>query len=90
MVNFFDALFQCVSDMFLLLDEIPVVSGVSVLDFLIAIVVISTIIPILLTVASVGFSYQRHENIRAQRIAEAEARSDARYYRRRYPWMRNY
>lgn len=74
MVSFFNALFQCVSDMFLLLDDIPVVSGVTVLDFLIAIVVISTIIPILLTVASVGFNMQRRENIRAQRIAEAEAR----------------
>lgn len=77
MVNFFDALFQCVSDMFLLLDKIPVVSGVSVLDFLIAIVVISTIIPILLTVASVGFNTQRRENIRAKRIAESEARRGA-------------
>lgn len=88
MVNFFNTLFDCIADMFLLLDDIPVVSGVSVLDFLIACVVISTIVPILLTIASAGFSYQRHENIRAQRIAEAEARSDARYYRRRYPWMR--
>lgn len=79
MVSFFELLIDGIADMFSLLDTVPVVSGVSVLDFLIAIVVISTIIPILLTVASAGFSLQRHENIRTKRIAEAEARSEARY-----------
>lgn len=49
MIDFFTILLDGIADMFSLLDRIPVVSGVSVLDFLIAVAVISVIVPVLIT-----------------------------------------
>lgn len=49
MIDFFRILLDGVADMFSLLDIFPVVSGVSVLDFLIAVAVISVIMPVLIT-----------------------------------------
>lgn len=72
MSNFFEMLLEGMGDMYGLLDRIPVVKGVSVLDFLIAVVVISVIMPVLITLVK---SMNSSRNVRVDRHA-SDSRED--------------
>lgn len=73
MADFFSLLLSGIADMFYLLDRLPVVSGVSVLDFLIAIVVISVIMPVLLTIVR---SMNSSRNVRVDRHGDDRKNED--------------
>lgn len=64
MIDIFEMLLDGISTSYELLDRIPVVSGVSVLDFLIAIIVISVIMPVLLTLVH---SMPSNRNVKVER-----------------------
>lgn len=64
MIDFIELLFVGMADCFLLLDSIEVADGVSVLSFLIAIVVISVMMPILLTI---GKAMSSKRNVRVDK-----------------------
>lgn len=64
MTDIFEMLLDGISTSYELLDRIPIVNGVSVLDFLIAIVVISVIMPVLLTLVN---SMRTNRNVRVER-----------------------
>lgn len=66
MTDFFTMIFNGLGDMYDLLDSITLFVGVSVLDFIIAIAVISVIFPILLTIIS---SMNTNKNGRVDRNA---------------------
>lgn len=70
MTDFFELMISGIGDMFGLLDRIPVVSGVSVLDFLIAIAVISVIMPVLITIVK---TMNTSRNVRVDRHGSDKA-----------------
>lgn len=73
MNDFFSMILRGIGDMYSLLDQIPVISGVSVLDFLIAVVVISVIMPVLLTLVS---SMNSSRNVRVDKHGSDKQESD--------------
>lgn len=72
-IDLMEVMFQGFTEMFNILDSVPVVKGisVSVLDFLIACGVISVMLPVLLTIGETRFnsSYKaiKYENRRGRR-----------------------
>lgn len=73
MIEIFSMFLEGVGDCYSLLDRIQIASGVSVLDFLIAIVVISVIMPVLLTLVR---SMPSNKNIRVDKHGSDKEKSD--------------
>lgn len=73
MSEFFEMILDGIGEMYSLLDRIPVLSGVSVLDFLIAVVVISVVMPVLITLVK---SMNSSRNVRVDRHA-SDSRDDS-------------
>lgn len=73
MTDIFIMFLDGVGDCYALLDRIQILSGVSVLDFLIAIIVISVIMPVLLTLVR---SMPSNRNIRVDKHGSDKKESD--------------